>query len=68
MWNQRVKPAAQRGSDISENQGQEFAFGNMDGPRNYTKWNKSDRERQISYITHVKSKKMTQMNLFTKQK
>ena len=27
---------------------------NMDGPRDYhTKWNKSDRERQISYITYM---------------
>ena len=43
---------------------------NMDGPRDYhTKWNKSDRERQISYdIIYVESKKMIQMNLLTKQK
>ena len=43
---------------------------NMGGPRDYhTKWSKSDRERQISYgITYVESKKMIQMNLFTKQK
>ena len=27
---------------------------NMDGPRDYhTKWSKPDRERQISYITHM---------------
>ena len=27
---------------------------NMDGPRDYhTKWSKSDRERQISYITYM---------------
>ena len=43
---------------------------NKDGPRDdHTKWCKSDRERQISYnITYVVSKKMTQMNSFTKQK
>ena len=44
---------------------------NLDEPRDYhTKWNKSDRERQISYDYHlyVESKKMIQMNLFTKQK
>ena len=44
---------------------------NMDGPRDHhTKWSKSNRERQISYdITYMWNiKKMTQMNLFTKQK
>ena len=43
---------------------------NMDGPRDYhTKWSKSDKERQISYITYTRNlKKMVQMNLFTKQK
>ena len=42
----------------------------MDGPRDYdTKQNKSDRERKISqYHLYVESKKMIQMNLFTKQK
>ena len=45
----------------------------MDGPRDYhTKWNKPDREGQISYdIAHMwnlKEKTMTQMNLFPKQK
>ena len=42
----------------------------MDEPRD-TEWNKSDRERQISYdITYMWNlkKKMVQMNLFTKQK
>ena len=35
----------------------------------YTKWIKSDSERQISYYLYVESeKKMIQMNLFTKQK
>ena len=29
-------------------------FSNMDGPRDYhTKWNKSDRERQILYVTYM---------------
>ena len=43
---------------------------NMDGPRDYTKWSKLDRERQISYdITYTWNlKNMIQMNLFTKQK
>ena len=44
---------------------------NMDGHRDdHTKWNKSDREKQISYdITYMWNlKKMIQMNLFTKQK
>ena len=41
----------------------------MDGPRDYhTKWSKSDRERQIWYHLYVESKKMIQMNLFTKLK
>ena len=42
----------------------------MAGTRDYhTKWSKSDRERQISwYHLNVESKKMIQMNLFTKQK
>ena len=42
----------------------------MDGPRDYhTKWSKSDRERHIIwYHLYVESKKMIQMNLFTKQK
>ena len=45
----------------------------MDRPRDYhNKWSKSERGRQISYdITHMWnliSKKMIQMNLFTKQK
>ena len=43
----------------------------MDGPRDYyTKWNKSEGEKQVVYdITYMwKSKKKTiQMNLFTKQ-
>ena len=43
---------------------------NMDEHRDYhinTKWSKSNRERQISYdITHVESKKVIQMSLFTK--
>ena len=44
---------------------------NMDGLGNYyTKWSKSDRQRQISYdITYMWNlKKMIQMNLFIKQK
>ena len=43
---------------------------NTDGPRDYhTKWSKSERERQISwYHLYVESKKMIEMNLFTKQK
>ena len=43
---------------------------NMDGPRDYdTKQNKSDRESKISqYHLYVESKKMIQMNLFTKRK
>ena len=38
-----------------------------DGPRNYhTKWTKSGRERQMSYITNMWNlKKLIQMNLFT---
>ena len=43
----------------------------MDGPRDdHTKWNKSERERQISYdITDMWNlKKMIQINFFTKQK
>jgi len=33
-------------------------FSNRDGPRNYhTKWSKSDRERQISYITYMSNLK-----------
>ena len=43
----------------------------MDGPGNYhTKWNKSERERQISYdIAYMWNlKKMIQMKLFTKWK
>ena len=44
---------------------------NMDRPRDYhTKWNKSDRETQISYdTTYMRNlKKRIQINLFTKQK
>ena len=42
---------------------------NMDGPRDYhPRWSKSDRERQTYDITYVESKKMIQVNLFTKQK
>ena len=43
---------------------------NMDGPRDYTKRSKSERERQIPYdITYMGTlKKLVQMNLFTKQK
>ena len=43
---------------------------NTNGPRYYhTKWNKSDRERQISYdITYVESKITTQMNIPMKEK
>ena len=48
----------------------------MDGPRNYhIKWSMSDRERQISYgstymesVSQMESKKMKQVNLFTKQR
>ena len=42
----------------------------MDGPRDdHTKWNKSDRERHISYITDMWNlKKTIQMSLFTKQR
>ena len=43
----------------------------MDGPRDYyTKWSKSDRKKQIAYdIAYMWNlKKMTQMNLFIKQK
>ena len=41
----------------------------MDGPRDYhIKWNKPDREKQISYHFYVGSKNMVQMNMFTKQK
>ena len=42
----------------------------MDGARDYhTKWSKSDREINIIwYHLYVKSKKMIQINLFTKQK
>ena len=44
-------------------------FSNMDGPRDYTKWSKPDRERQISYyITYTQSQKNTKMKLFIKQK
>ena len=47
-------------------------YSNMDEPRDcHTEQGKSDRERKISYdITYmyVESKKMIQMNLFTKQK
>ena len=48
-------------------------FSNMDGPGDYyTKWNKSNREKQISwyhlYVECKKKKKKIQMNLFTKQK
>ena len=42
----------------------------MDGPRDdHTKGSKSDRERQITqdYHLYVESKKMVQMNLYTKQ-
>ena len=40
---------------------------NMDGPRDdHTEWSKPDRERQI-YHLHIESKKIIQMNLFTKQ-
>ena len=41
-----------------------------DGTRDYnTKWSKSDRERQILwYQLYVKSKKIVQKNVFTKQK
>ena len=43
----------------------------MDGPGDYqTKWNESERERQIAYdIIHMWNLilKMVQMNLFTKQ-
>ena len=42
----------------------------MDGPGDYTKWSKSEREKQVSYdlacMWNVK-KKQIQMNLFTKQ-
>ena len=44
---------------------------NTEGPRDYhTKWNKSDKERQISYhIAYMWNlKKIIQMNLFTKQR
>ena len=44
---------------------------NMDRPKiYYTKWSKSDKERQISYDNfHMRNlKKMIEMNLFTKQK
>ena len=42
-------------------------WSNMDGPREYhTKWSKSGRERQ-NYMIRVKSKKITQVNLYTKQ-
>ena len=44
---------------------------NMDRPRDcHTEWNKSDRERQISYdIAYMWNlKNMIQMNLSTKQK
>ena len=45
---------------------------NMNGPRDcHTEWNKSDREREISYdipyMWNLK-KEMIQMNLFKKQK
>ena len=42
----------------------------MDRPRDcHTEWSKSDRERQISFITYTCNLKiMIQMNLFTKQK
>ena len=34
-------------------------FSNKDGPRDYTKWSKPDRERQISYdITYTHSQKV----------
>ena len=34
----------------------------MDGPRDYLKWNKSDRERQIlDVITYVESKKYNKL-------
>ena len=46
---------------------------NMDGPRdNHTKGSKSNRERQIPYdmadMWNLKTKKMIQMKLYTKQK
>ena len=39
---------------------------NMDGPRDYhTKWNKSDRERQISYdITYMWNIRLSLVNTF----
>ena len=59
-------------SAIKKKEGNLAICGNVDGPRYYyTKWSKSDREIQISYyITHMWNLifKMTQMNLFTKQK
>ena len=41
----------------------------MNIPGDYhTQWSKSDKEMQVSYgITYEESKKMVQMNLFTKQ-
>ena len=43
---------------------------NMDGPKDcHTKWSKSDRDRQIYDVVYTLNlKKMTQMNLITKQK
>ena len=43
---------------------------NMDGPRAYhTKWNKSDRERQIPYMSLIgRIENMTQINLSVKWK
>ena len=41
----------------------------MDGPgEHHTEWSKSDKDKYHKYHLYVESKKMIQMNLFTKQK
>ena len=40
-------------------------FSNKDGPRDYhTKWNKSDRERQILYVTYMRNVKNSTSELY----
>ena len=56
---------------LSHKKGNRAICSDMDGPRDYhTKWSKSDREETniVWYHLYVESKKMIQMNLFTKQK
>ena len=42
---------------------------NKDGPRDcHTEWSKSDKDKCHWYHLYVESRKMIQMNLFTKEK